>query len=118
MMEETLAGRIVVPMGLYGHADYPQGARAATNDGDESTPVKQMLDALHFRKIDLAHEILVVRVDGYVGASTAREIAYALFNYKRVRYRDFDPTQVFTFTVIETGRPSGETQPSSLNPQP
>ena len=86
MMEETLAGNIVLPMGLYGHADYPPGAKAITNDGDESTRVKQMLDRLHFQKIDLADEIIVVSEDGYFGSSTRREIAYAAAKGKRVRY--------------------------------
>jgi hypothetical protein len=86
MMAETLAGNIVIPMGLYGHADYPPGAKAATNDGDEATAVKQMLDRLHYRKIDLADEIIVVSEDGYFGSSTRREIAYAQAQGKRVRY--------------------------------
>jgi len=86
MMAETLAGKIVIPMGLYGHADFPTGAKEATNDGDESTEVKQMLDRLHFAKIDLADEILVVNVGGYVGSSTKREIAYAKKHGKRVRF--------------------------------
>lgn len=86
MMLETLAGNIVIPMGLYGHADFPPGAKEATNDGDESTEIKQMLDVLHFRKIDIANEVLVVRVDGYIGSSTRREINYAESCGKSVRY--------------------------------
>jgi len=85
-MAETLAGRIVVGMGLFGHADHPPGAKAATNDGDEATAVKAQLDALHLRKIDLADEVLVLNVGGYIGSSTAREIAYAEAHGKRVRY--------------------------------
>lgn len=88
MMQETLSGKIVVPMGLYGHADFPAGARAATNDGDEAMEVKQMLDRLHFAKIDLSDEILVLSVGGYVGSSTRREIAYAFATGKRVRWFD------------------------------
>lgn len=88
MMSETLAGKIVIPMGLYGHADFPEGARAATSDGDELTAVKQMLDRLHFAKIDLADEIMVVRVAGYFGNSTRREIEYARAHGKRVRFWD------------------------------
>ena len=76
----------MIPMGLYGHADYPPGAKAATNDGDEATAVKQMLDRLHYHKIDLADEIIVVSEDGYFGSSTLREIAYAQAQGKRVRY--------------------------------
>jgi len=90
MMEETLAGNIVIPLGLYGHADYPPGAKAATNDGDEATAVKQMLDRLHYQKIDLSDEIIVVSDDGYFGSSTRREIAYAQAQGKRVRYRQND----------------------------
>lgn len=94
MMDETLAGRIVIPMGLYGHADFPAGAKAATNDGDESTSVKQMLDRLHFSKIDLADEILVVRMDGYIGSSTSREIEYANSTSKTIRFYDTTPPSV------------------------
>lgn len=88
MMDETLAGRIVIPMGLYGHADFPPGAKAATCDGDESTEVKQMLDRLHFAKIDASDEILVIRVDDYIGSSTAREIEYAKAHGRPVRFLD------------------------------
>lgn len=38
---------------------------------------KAELDALHLRKIDLADGVVVLNVDGYVGASTAREIVFA-----------------------------------------
>jgi hypothetical protein len=85
-MRESLAGRLVISLGLFGHADYPPGAREACADGDESTAVKQMLDRLHFAKIDLADEILVVNPGGYIGSSTEREIAYTLRQGKRVRY--------------------------------
>jgi ATP-dependent Lon protease len=91
MMQETLAGKIVVPMGLYGHADFPEGAKAATNDGDESTEVKQMLDSLHFRKIKLADEVIIVTQGKYIGSSTRREIAHAESLGKVVRYIDFAP---------------------------
>ena len=85
-MRETLAGRIVVGMGLFGHADYPPGSKSITGDGDESGTVKQQLDELHLRKIDLADEVLVLNVGGYVGSSTKREIAYAEANGKTVRW--------------------------------
>lgn len=35
------------------------------------------LQELHYRKIDLADEILVVNIDGYVGSDTQGEIEYA-----------------------------------------
>jgi hypothetical protein len=101
MMEETLAGKIVIPMGLYGHADFPPGARKATGDADDTGQVKQMLDKLHFARIDLADEILVVNVNGYVGNSTAREIEYAKNKGIKVRYL-FEPSGPSPWKPIET----------------
>lgn len=51
-----------------------------------NAPLKAMLDELHLRKIDLSDEILVLNVGGYIGESTAREIAYAQSKRKKVRY--------------------------------
>jgi hypothetical protein len=73
---ETLAGRIVLSVGLFGH-------REAMDMGG---PVKAMLDQLHFRKIDLCDEILVLNCGGYVGSSTRNEIAYATAKGKKIRY--------------------------------
>jgi MinD-like ATPase involved in chromosome partitioning or flagellar assembly len=39
--------------------------------------IKEDLDNLHKRKIDLADEILVLDVDGYIGESTINEIIHA-----------------------------------------
>ena len=73
--QETLAGKIVLAPGCF------QG------DGfDWSSEVKQRLDELHLRKIDLADEILVINVGGYIGQSTRWEIAYARQQGKRVRW--------------------------------
>lgn len=75
---ETMAGNIVLSVGWFAHAD-----------GAVYTPTaaeKQGLDRLHLRKIDLSDEILVLNVDGYVGDSTSREIAYAWQTNKRVRW--------------------------------
>lgn len=50
-------------------------------------PIKVALDGLHFRKIDLADEIVVVSDEsGYVGESTANEIEYARRAGKPVRH--------------------------------
>ena len=73
----TMQGHIVISLGAFAHADQPAGARFLLSDGDESTTQKRSIDELHFRKIDLADEIFVVNVGGYVGDSTRREIAYA-----------------------------------------
>ncbi len=45
-----------------------------------------MLDDMHKRKIDMADEIFVINVGGYVGDSTRSEIAYAEAHGKPVRY--------------------------------
>ncbi len=82
----SMRGVLVISLGLYGHADEPRGAKFLTSDGNESTPEKQALDTLHFRKIDLADEILVVNVGDYIGGSTRREIDYARERGKSVRF--------------------------------
>lgn len=79
-------GHIVIPLGMHGHADEPQGARFLTSDGDESTAVKRALDRLHFAKIDRSDAIYVINVGGYVGSSTKREIAYARAHGKAVEW--------------------------------
>lgn len=40
---------------------------------------------MHLAKIDLADEIFIINVDGYIGKSTAREITYAKACGKKVR---------------------------------
>ena len=45
-----------------------------------------MLDDMHKRKIDMADEIFVINVGGYIGSSTRSEIEYAHATGKPVRY--------------------------------
>lgn len=45
-----------------------------------------MLDDMHKRKIDMADEIYVINVGGYIGESTMSEIEYAKKNGRGVRY--------------------------------
>jgi hypothetical protein len=52
----------------------------------EKEGVAELFDTLHFRKIDLADEVMVVNVNGYYGDSTKREIAYAQEHGKPVKY--------------------------------
>ena len=73
----TLKGYIVISVGLFGHS----GDDEVWTDG-----VKEMLDRMHLSKIDMADEIFVINVDGYVGESTKREIAYAKSKGKIVNY--------------------------------
>ena len=45
-----------------------------------------MLDDMHKRKIDMADEVYVINVGGYIGDSTRSEIEYARKTGKKVRY--------------------------------
>ncbi len=107
LKRETLAGRRVFTVGMFGHVD----------GLDMNGPVKAMLDRLHLAKIDASEEILVldckrgrclscgqeydyprdgtccapmcggtVHARPYIGSSTANEIAYAESKGKRIRY--------------------------------
>jgi hypothetical protein len=99
---ETLAGRIVLSVGLLGHQE----------GLDMNGPVKEMLDKLHLRKVELADAILVLDCDDwtcsvcgqrqsmkpshccgadlsygpYVGISTSREIEHARSLGKNIRF--------------------------------
>jgi len=73
----TLEGNIVISVGLFGHSG---------DDEVWTKGTKAMLDDMHLRKIDMADEIFVINVGGYIGESTRREIAYAKENGKSVRY--------------------------------
>ena len=73
----TLEGNIVISVSLFGHS----GDNEVWTEG-----IKEMLDDMHLRKIDLADEIFVVNVGGYIGSGTKREIEYAEKTGKRVRY--------------------------------
>ncbi len=76
---ETLAGRIVVRPEVVSYSRESDPQRVAPE-------VKAALDELHKRKIDLADEVLVINVGGYVGDSTGGEIAYAQEHGKLIRW--------------------------------
>ena len=75
----TLEGNIIITVGLFGHS----GDDVVWTEG-----VKDMLDRQHLAKIDLADEIFVINVGGYIGDSTRREIAYAEFKGKTIKYME------------------------------
>jgi hypothetical protein len=80
-LRETCAGNIVLSIGAATRSDTEHLASGAITAED-----KQRFDELHKRKIDLADEILVLNVGGYVGDSTRSEIAYATLTGKPVRW--------------------------------
>ncbi len=80
----TLEGNIVISVGLFGHA----GDNEVWENMDEGTltATKAMLDDMHKAKIDMADEIFVINVGGYIGDSTRSEIEFAQAHGKSVRY--------------------------------
>lgn len=77
---ETLRGNIVLSVGVSKHLPPDHGGESLGQH------IVEMLDELHWRKIDLADEVLVLNVGGYIGYSTDREIEYADSIGKPIRY--------------------------------
>lgn len=75
----TLEGNIVISVGLFGHSG---------DDEVWTDNVKEMLDDMHKRKIDMADEIFVINKGGYIGSSTKSEIEYATKTGKKVNYME------------------------------
>ena len=84
--EETMAGRIYLSIGFYPYAADEKHGEGVGHNSDE----KLFLDELHKRKIDMADEVLVVNVGGYIGDSTKSEVAYAIRKGKPIRWREAD----------------------------
>lgn len=82
--ELTLKECIVISVGLFGHS----GDEEVWESMDEGTLTKTkiMLDDMHKRKIDMADEIFVIDVNGYIGESTKSEIEYAKKHNKPITY--------------------------------
>jgi hypothetical protein len=74
----THAGQIVLTIHCF------KGQHKEVPGMDEA--VRESLDELHKRKIDLADSVYVLNVGGYVGDSTRSEIAYAHAHGKPVQY--------------------------------
>lgn len=82
----TMLGDIVLSVGFFGHSP-----EANHSEDVGCTPEQKIaLDELHKRKIDLADEIFVINVGGYIGESTRSEIEYAEAHGKHVIYME-DP---------------------------
>lgn len=89
--EYTLQGWVVLSVGVV-------TTNEADDDGGHAGEIlgehcKKMLDELHFRKIDMASEIFVLNVGGYIGESTANEIEYAKSKDKKVLYLEPLPSE-------------------------
>lgn len=73
----TLNGYIVISVGLFGHSG---------DDEVWTDDKKEMLDRMHMQKINMADEIFVINVGGYIGDSTMNEIFYAVSQHKIIKY--------------------------------
>ncbi|MGH9968460.1 MAG: hypothetical protein ACREBG_11615 [Pyrinomonadaceae bacterium] len=80
----TQQGEIVLSVGCFMHSD----SRSI------SAEQKIALDELHKRKIDLADEVLVLNVAGYIGSSTRSEIEYAEAHGKPVSYLEAQANEI------------------------
>lgn len=77
---ETLKGRIVINHGFFHHVDMVP----------ISDKQKRDIDTLMMRKVDLANEVFVCNINGYLGQSTLGGIEYAKSQGKKIRYLE-DP---------------------------
>ena len=82
-LRETLDGKIVLTIGCNMKSDTEIFGHLPQAELDE---IKARLDELHKRKIDLADEVLILNVNGYVGTSTRSELEYAIAHGKMVRW--------------------------------
>ena len=89
--EETMAGKIVLSVGFYLHS---QKENHGENVGCTEEQKKD-LDLLHFDKIAMSSEILVLNVHGYIGESTRREIGFAFVKGKKIRFLEEDKGEDF-----------------------
>jgi len=96
-LAETLAGNIVLTIGCSMRSD---GELFKDHPPAVIKQIKANLDELHKRKIDLADEVYILNVDGYVGESTLDELVYALSRGKFVRW--LDPQRALSFKEIDS----------------
>lgn len=88
-LRETLAGRIVLSIGCDFKSDHDLQLAGQLTEED-----KKRLDELHLRKIDLADEVLILNVGGYIGQSTLNELMYAKEHNKRIRFlENYEPIE-------------------------
>jgi hypothetical protein len=82
----TLEGNIVLAPNVFGREADDKGKPhdAMLVSGRQ----KSLLDALHFRKIDLCDQIHVLNIGGYVGRSVHNEVKYAVQRDKLVSFEE------------------------------
>ena len=81
--EFSKQGHIVLSWNVLPDGYFEDGVNGAEAEG-----VKEQIDELHKRKIDLSDEVFVLNIGGYIGQSTRSEINYALGHSKPVIYME------------------------------
>ena len=74
----------------------------------ETEGVKEQMDELHKRKIDLCDQVLVLNIGGYIGESTRSEIDYAIAHGKPVRYIESTRAEIARLKASAASEPSVE----------
>lgn len=82
-LKETLDGKIVLSIGCDTKSDDEIFNKLPEWEKEN---IKARLDHLHLKKIELADEVLILNVGGYIGESTRNEINYAKSLNKKIRY--------------------------------
>jgi len=70
----TLEGNLVISVGVF---DFKS---------PDKEKVRELLQEIHRKKIDIADEIFIVNVGGYIGKHTQEEIDYAKKIGKKINY--------------------------------
>jgi hypothetical protein len=81
--EETMKGNIVLTIGCDVRTDDDLFGDISPED---KAAIKLSLDNLHLDKVELAHEVLILNVGGYIGPSTRRELEHAQRHRKVIRF--------------------------------
>jgi hypothetical protein len=77
----TLCGKIVLSVGCFPHTDDKGSPEDVLGEN-----VKYNLDQLHLKKVELADEVYIINVNGYIGNSTKRELNHAIALNKQISY--------------------------------
>ena len=87
MWEYEKAGNIALGLHWLPPSYFDELNRPAADDHQaEAEGLAEKMDELHLRKIDLADEVFILNVGGYIGESTRNEIEYAKKLGKKIKY--------------------------------
>ena len=84
--ELTLPDLILLDILMPGIDGFETCRQLKANKNIDQEGVKEIVDAVHFRKIDISDEVLILNIDGYIGESTRNELNYARRTGKKISY--------------------------------